>query len=60
MTLPDWLPIRSELRSEVPYGAPQIDVPVQLNTNENPYGPSAVVAADIAESVRAAATSLNR
>ena len=27
------------LRGLEPYGAPQLDVPVQLNVNENPYGP---------------------
>jgi histidinol-phosphate aminotransferase len=58
--LPDWLPIREELRGEEPYGAPQIDVPVRLNTNENPYGPSAAAADDIAAAVRAAALHLNR
>ena len=36
----DALPLRDELRGEIPYGAPQLDVPVQLNTNENPYAPS--------------------
>jgi len=56
----DWLPLREELRGVEPYGAPQLDVPVRLNTNENPYGPSAAVAADVAEAVRAAATDLNR
>ena len=60
MTTPDWLPLRPELRDEQPYGAPQIDVPVRLNTNENPYGPSEAVAADVAASVRAAALGLNR
>ncbi len=33
------LPLREELRGLKPYGAPQLDVPVQLNVNENPYGP---------------------
>jgi len=37
------LPLRDELRGEVPYGAPQLDVAVRLNVNENPYGPSAAV-----------------
>ena len=60
MTLPDWLPIREELRADEPYGAPQIDVPVRLNTNENPYGPSEKVAVEIAAAVQAAAGSLNR
>ncbi len=60
MPLPAWVPIREELREDEPYGAPQLDVPVQLNTNENPYGPSAETARDIAESVRLAAVTLNR
>ena len=34
------LPVRDDLRDLHPYGAPQLDVPVQLNTNENPYAPS--------------------
>ena len=33
-------PLRDELGGWQPYGAPQLDVPVQLNVNENPYGPS--------------------
>ncbi len=57
MTFP---PIREELRGIEPYGAPQLDVPVALNTNENPYGPSAACADDVAAAVREAATTLNR
>ncbi len=57
---PDWVPVRDELRAEMPYGAPQLDVPVQLNTNENPYGPSEATARDIADAVFRAATELNR
>jgi histidinol-phosphate aminotransferase len=53
-------PVREELRGIEPYGAPQLDVPVQLNTNENPYGPSEACTDDIAASVKEAATSLNR
>ncbi|MEO9324645.1 histidinol-phosphate transaminase [Nocardioides sp. C4-1] len=53
-------PMREELRGETPYGAPQLDVPVCLNTNENPYGPSPAVVADIATAVAHAATCLNR
>lgn len=60
MPLPAWVPIRDDLREYEPYGAPQIPDVVNLNVNENPYGPSAAVAADIAESVRLAATTLNR
>ena len=32
--------LREDLRHLHAYGAPQLDVPVQLNTNENPYAPS--------------------
>ena len=47
----DSLPLRDDLRGEVPYGAPQIDVPVRLNVNENPYPPSPSLIADIAAAV---------
>ena len=57
MTFP---PLREELRGIQPYGAPQLDVPVQLNVNENPYGPSQAVVDDIASSVAVAASTLNR
>ena len=30
-------PVREDLRGASPYGAPQLDVPVRLNTNENPF-----------------------
>ena len=44
------LPLREELRGVEPYGAPQLDVPVALNVNENPYPPDpAVVDAYAAE-----------
>src|SRR4029453_3980352 len=36
----------------VPYGAPQLDVPVRLNTNETPYAVPAEVMDDLAEAVR--------
>ena len=39
MTDDAWPPLREELRGLEPYGAPQLDVPVQLNVNENPYAP---------------------
>jgi histidinol-phosphate aminotransferase len=55
-----WPPLREELRGIEPYGAPQLDVPVQLNVNENPYGPSPACAADIAAAVATAAATLNR
>ncbi len=52
--------IRDDLAGLAPYGAPQIDVPVRLNTNENPYPPSPRMVAAIAEAVAAAAVTLNR
>jgi histidinol-phosphate aminotransferase len=57
---PSAVPIRADLAGRHPYGAPQLDVAVRLNTNENPYPPSAELVADIAGAVTAAATRLNR
>jgi histidinol-phosphate aminotransferase len=54
------IPLREELRGIQPYGAPQLDVPVLLNVNENPYPPSAAVVADIERAVAEAARDLNR
>ena len=54
------LPIREELRGRHPYGAPQLDVPVRLNTNENSYPVPAELVADIEATVRALAGGLNR
>ncbi len=54
------LPLRPELVGEVPYGAPQLDVPVCLNVNENPYPPGENVVAEIARAAATAARSMNR
>lgn len=56
----DELPIRDELRGVEPYGAPQLDVPVRLNVNENPFPPSEQLAADAARAVAHAVRDLNR
>ncbi|MGI5468224.1 histidinol-phosphate transaminase [Streptomyces sp. CA-132043] len=56
----DELPIRDELRGKSPYGAPQLDVPVRLNTNENPYPLPEPLVRRIAERVTEAARDLNR
>ena len=56
----DDLPLRSELRGKSAYGAPQLEVANQLNTNENPYPPSAALIADLVEEVRRVASGLNR
>ena len=54
------LPLRGELRGRSPYGAPQLDVPVRLNTNENSYDVPAEVVDAVVEAVRAVAVHLNR
>jgi histidinol-phosphate aminotransferase len=56
----DDLPVRDELRGQSPYGAPQLDVPVRLNTNENPYPLPDALVERITERVREAARHLNR
>ena len=60
MTRPDDLPVRDDLRGQVPYGAPQLDVPVLLNVNENPFAPSEGLVADVARAAAEATRSLNR
>ena len=52
------LPLRENLRGLSPYGAPQLDVAVALNTNENTHPVPDEVVAAIAESVAAAAVTL--
>ena len=52
--------VRDDLKDLTPYGAPQIDVPVRLNTNENPYPPSPRLVRAVADAVAQVAGSLNR
>ncbi|MBB1484742.1 histidinol-phosphate transaminase [Tessaracoccus sp. MC1865] len=59
ITLDD-LPLRADLVGEEPYGAPQLDVPVVLNVNENPYPPSPAVRQEMAAAIVNAAGTLNR
>ena len=54
------LPLRDALRHSSPYGAPQLTVPSQLNTNENPHPPSEALVADLTAAVAEAARTLNR
>lgn len=56
----DDLPLRDDLRGKSPYGAPQLAVPVRLNTNENPHPPSKALVDDVVRSVSDAATDLHR
>jgi histidinol-phosphate aminotransferase len=60
MTGLDGLPLRDDLRGQTPYGAPQLDVPIRLNVNENPYPPSKALVRDIAKAAGRAAQGLNR
>lgn len=53
-------PVREDLVGVRSYGAPQLDVPVRINVNENPYPLPDTVAEAIAAAVRDAATGLNR
>jgi histidinol-phosphate aminotransferase len=56
----DDLPLRADLRGRTPYGAPQLDVPFRLNTNENPYPPPPELVADVAAAAREVAATLHR
>lgn len=53
-------PVRDDLVGVEPYGAPQIVVPVRLNVNENPFGPSPAMVEAVAEEVAAAVEGINR
>lgn len=54
------LPIRKDLIGLTPYGAPQLDVPVRLNVNENPFPPSPDLVKAISKAVEVASKNLNR
>src|SRR6202008_1123520 len=56
----DDLPLRDDLRGNSPYGAPQLAVPVRLNTNENPHPPTVALVDDVVRSVQQVATDLHR
>ena len=57
---PAWLPLRPDLADQVPYGAPQLDLPVRLNTNENPFGPSRALVKDLERAISEIGSQLNR
>lgn len=54
------LPLREELRGASEYGAPQLHVANQLNTNENPFPPNEAIVNDIAREVEKLGSTLNR
>ncbi len=57
---PSWLPLREPLKPMSPYGAPQVVANAQLNTNENPFAPSAALVAAITKRVAEVSVTLNR
>jgi histidinol-phosphate aminotransferase len=54
------LPLRDDLRGRNPHGAPQLDVPVRLNTNENSHPLPAGLPAAIGAAAAEVAGGLNR
>jgi histidinol-phosphate aminotransferase len=54
------LPLRDDLRGQHPYGAPQLDVPILLNVNENTHGVPEDAREAILKAVDAALAGLNR
>ena len=60
MSWPAWLPLREDLRSLSPYGAPQVPARASMNTNENPYSPSPALQKAIIEAISSVTAELNR
>ncbi|MEU7872721.1 histidinol-phosphate transaminase [Dactylosporangium sp. NPDC049140] len=60
MTSLDDLPLRDELRGMTPYGAPQLDVAVRLNTNENSYPVPEAAVAEMEKALGSVLRDLNR
>jgi histidinol-phosphate aminotransferase len=54
------LPLRDDLAGLAGYSSPQLDVPVRLNNNENPYPPSPALVRAVAGAVAGVAAGLNR
>jgi len=53
-------PLRDDLRGMTPYGAPQLDVAVRLNTNENPFSVPDAVAEAMEKALHGLLRDLNR
>lgn len=54
------LPLRDDLKGQQPYGAPQLEVPVSLNVNENTHRVPLEVAEDIISRLAKSLMSINR
>lgn len=57
---PNWLPLHADLKELTPYGAPQVDSKVRLNTNENPYSLSEALQESLMKSITEILKDLNR
>lgn len=57
---PNWLPIRKDLATLSPYGAPQVNAKVRLNTNENPYSLSRELQESLTSAIKRELADLNR
>ena len=53
-------PVRPDLVGLEPYGAPQLNVEVRLNVNENPFAPSASLVRAIADGIEQTLANVNR
>ncbi|WP_349827671.1 histidinol-phosphate transaminase [Brevibacterium litoralis] len=60
MTNLEDLPLRADLRGQTPYGAPQLDIPVRLNVNENAFDVPADVVQAMDHALQAELPHLNR
>lgn len=60
MTSLDELPLRDDLRGLTPYGAPQEQVRVSINVNENPFPVPEEVATHVIQQIALALPGLNR
>ncbi len=56
----DDLPLRDDLKGRKPYGAPQLDVPVALNVNENTHRIPREVIEDVFSKIAQATLHINR
>jgi histidinol-phosphate aminotransferase len=54
------LPLRDDLKGQQPYGAPQLEVPVSLNVNENTHRVPLEVAEDIIQRLAKSLMTINR
>ena len=54
------LPLRDDLKGQQPYGAPQLEVPISLNVNENTHRVPLEVAEDIIERLAKSLMNINR